>query len=51
MWQCGLKYRQILGNIISACYGLCVVATFSEDEAKAPFIGLPTMAYDAFKFS
>ncbi|CAJ1395599.1 unnamed protein product [Effrenium voratum] len=27
-------WRRILGNIISATQGLCVVATFAEDEAK-----------------
>lgn len=27
-------WRKILSNIISACVGLCVVVTFSEDEAK-----------------
>jgi len=32
--------RKILSNIISACVGLCVVTTFSEDEAKA---GCPTL--------
>lgn len=33
--QCRRAFRKILSNIISACVGLCVVVTFSEDEAKA----------------